>query len=68
MPYLAICTLDVEGQKHHLAAGPQGGTCRMDKVPKGPLSAAGAAEPKLLVRKLEPCLKGKSESVYHNPL
>ena len=40
----------------------------MDKVPEGPLGAAGAAKPKLLVGKLETSLKREREAICHDPL
>ena len=40
----------------------------MDKVPEGPLGAAGAVEPKLLVGKLETSLKRERKAIYNYPL
>ena len=68
MPYLAVGALNVKRNKHRLAAGFQGQTCSMYKVPKHPLGAVGAVEPKLVVKKLKLCLERECEAVYHHPL
>ena len=67
MPNPVVGTLNVERKKDRLAASLQGQTCCMNEVPEGPLGAAGAAESKLVVRKLELCLEEEGEGVYHNP-
>ena len=40
----------------------------MDKIPEGPLGAAGAAKPKLLVGKLKTSLKRERKAICHYPL
>ena len=68
MPYSITGPLNLEGKKYCLAASLQGQTCCMCKVPEGPLGAASAAEPKLVVRELKLSLKVEGETVCQNPL
>ena len=68
MPPLIVGTLNIKRKEDSLEVGLQVQACHMDEVLEGPLSAAGAAEPKLLVRKLKLGLEVEREVVNHYPL